>query len=269
MIKRIFKTLGVLTFFGISLVSLYLVNLFYMKPASIDHYLAKEVITDLVDSPEAMTYMGVFDGLNWLTNHNAKLSIPKSDDLKKDIQNARKRLNILNKYNDESLNDGQRITKKIAIFDTENQLNQLELFPYHDYPLNQVRGEHHNIISFMSDMHPVRNLSEAEDFIKRTDLAIEVYSGLYDWLQRQADSGIFAPKFVYAHIIEQLGELINYSYEEHPLYTQFIKKIKLLDLADEEFNSLESSIKNSIQESVTPGFVLLREFMLQNLFMHI
>ena len=90
MIKRIFKTLGVLTFFGISLVSLYLVNLFYMKPASIDHYLAKEVITDLVDSPEAMTYMGVFDDLNWLTNHNAKLSIPKSDDLKKDIQNARK-----------------------------------------------------------------------------------------------------------------------------------------------------------------------------------
>ena len=51
MIKRIFKTLGVLTFFGISLVSLYLVNLFYMKPASIDHYLAKEVITDLVGSP--------------------------------------------------------------------------------------------------------------------------------------------------------------------------------------------------------------------------
>ncbi|MEL1226879.1 MAG: DUF885 domain-containing protein, partial [Candidatus Neomarinimicrobiota bacterium] len=154
MVKRIFKTLGVLAFFGTSLISLYLINLFYMKPASIDHYLAKEVITDLLDSPEAMTYMGVFDGLNWLTNHNAMLSIPKSDDLKKDIQGARKRLNILNKYDNESLNSDQRITKKIAIFDTENQLNQLELFPYHDYPLNQVRGEHHNIISFMSDMHP-------------------------------------------------------------------------------------------------------------------
>ena len=102
MVKRIFKTLGVLAFFGTSLISLYLINLFYMKPASIDHYLAKEVIIDLVDSPEAMTYMGVFDGLNWLTNHNAMLSIPKSDDLKKDIQGARKRLNILNKYDNES-----------------------------------------------------------------------------------------------------------------------------------------------------------------------
>ena len=80
MVRRIFKALGVLTFFGLSVVSLYLVNLFYMKPASIDHYLAKEVITDLADSPEAMTYMGIFDGLNWLTNHNARLSIPMGID---------------------------------------------------------------------------------------------------------------------------------------------------------------------------------------------
>ena len=70
-----------------------------------DHYLAKEVITDLVDSPEAMTYMGVFDGLNWLTNHNAKLSIPKSDDLRKDIQNLRKRLNICLLYTSPSPRD--------------------------------------------------------------------------------------------------------------------------------------------------------------------
>ena len=47
------------------------------------------------------------------------------------------------------------------------------------------------------------------------------------------------------------------------MYTQFIKKIKLLDLSDEQFNSLESSIKNSIQKSVTPGFILLRDFMLE------
>jgi hypothetical protein len=56
--------------------------------------------------------MGIFDGLNWLTNHNARLSIPKSDDLKKDIQSARKRLNILNSYNNELLDSDQRITKK-------------------------------------------------------------------------------------------------------------------------------------------------------------
>ena len=263
MIKRIFKAFGTLFFFGISLVSLYLVNLFYMKPVSIDHFLAKEVLTDLVDSPESMTYMGIFDGLNWLTNHNAKLSIPKDNDLAEDIESAKKTLDILNNYKNKSLSSSQKISRRIAIFDTENQLNQLELFPYHEYPLNQVRGEHHNIISFMSDMHPIRNLSEAEDFVKRTDLVSEAYTGLHGWLQKQAGAGIYAPKFVYAHIINQLDELINYPINEHPLYKQFVKKIELLNLSDEEFNFLEASIRKSIQDSVTPGFILLRDFMLE------
>ena len=263
MIKRIFKAFGTLFFFGTSLVSLYLVNLFYMKPISIDHFLAKEVLTDLVGSPESMTYMGIFDGLNWLTNHNAKLSIPKDNDLTEDIESAKKTLDILNNYKNKSLSSSQKISRRIAIFDTENQLNQLELFPYHEYPLNQVRGEHHNIISFMSDMHPIRNLSEAEDFVKRTDLVSEAYTGLHGWLQKQAGAGIYAPKFVYAHIINQLDELINYPINEHPLYKQFVKKIELLNLSDEEFNFLEASIRKSIQDSVTPGFILLRDFMLE------
>ena len=169
MIKRTFKAMGMLLIFGVSLGSLYLVNLFLMKPFSIDHFLGKEFLIGLTDSPESMTYIGIFDQFNWITKHNSKLSISNPDDLQGDIKDAKKTLRILNKYKESSLSDNQKITKSIAIFDTENSLKQLEKFPYHDYPLNQVRGAHHNVISFMSDMHPIRSLSEAKDFIKRTN----------------------------------------------------------------------------------------------------
>ena len=262
MIKRFLKAVGTLGVYGLALSLIYLTNLFFMKPASIDHYLAKELILELTDSPEAMTYIGIFDQYNWLTKHNSKLSIPSSEDLEKDISNSKKTLNVLEKYNNKKLTDNQKITKKIAIFDTENNLKELEEFPYHSFPLNQVRGEHHSIISFMNDMHPVRNYSEALDFVKRTDLVIDVFSGLNDWLIKQSDEGIYAPKFVYAHMISQLNELINYSPEEHPLYVQFTKKITELNLSNEEFDLLTSSLKDSINNSVTPGFELLRDYML-------
>ena len=184
MIKRIFKTLGVLTFFGTSLVSLYLVNLFYMKPASIDHYLAKEVITDLLDSPEAMTYMGVFDGLAWLTNHNSRLSIPQDSDIEDGIKHTEKIIKTLYKYNDSNLSDIQKNTKKIAIFDYENQLKELQYFPYLDYPLNQIGGIHLNTVEFMNSVHPIRTKSEAKAFIKRTDLIKEVYEGTLNHLKK-------------------------------------------------------------------------------------
>ena len=34
-----------------------------MKPYSIDHFLGKELVLGLVDSPEAMTYIGILIGL--------------------------------------------------------------------------------------------------------------------------------------------------------------------------------------------------------------
>jgi uncharacterized protein (DUF885 family) len=261
MIRRGFKAIGLFFIFATSIGSLYLFNLFFMKPASIDHYLGKEVLVDLVSSPEYMTYMGIFDSFNWVTNHNAELSIIGNDDIQNDIKSSQKSLKLLNKYEDSSLSDSQKITKRIAIFDIENGLNQLENFPYHDYPLNQVRGAHHNVISFMSDQHPVRNYSEAKDFIKRTDLVKDVFTGQLDWLKKQAAVGVYAPKFVYDHIINQLNELINYSADEHPIYTEFFKKVELLNISESKFSSLDNDLRASIETSVTPGFVLLRDFM--------
>ena len=86
----------------------------------------------------------------------------------------------------------------------------------------------------MNDMHPLRKKSEANDFIKRTDLIKEVYEGVLADLEKQAISGIYPPEFVYGHVIKQLNEFIEYSNEKHPLYTQFMSKINQLDLNQED-----------------------------------
>ena len=81
MIKKILKHTRNLLLVTLGVGSLYLINLFFMKPFSIDHFLAKELILDLTSSPEELTYVGVLDDYNWLTNHNSKLSIPKETDI--------------------------------------------------------------------------------------------------------------------------------------------------------------------------------------------
>ena len=110
MIKKILKGLGRLAALSVILTSLYLVNLFFMKPYSIDHYLGKELVFGLIDSPEAMTYIGVFDRFNWLTKHNSKLSIPQEDDIEKDIVDLENSIKTLYKYDDSKLSDNQRLS---------------------------------------------------------------------------------------------------------------------------------------------------------------
>ena len=232
-----------------------------MKPVSIDHYLGKELVLDLTGSPEELTYVGILDRFNWLINHNSKLSIPQDSDIEDEIKHTEKIIKTLYKYNDSNLSDIQKNTKKIAIFDYENQLKELQYFPYLDYPLNQIGGIHLNTIEFMNSVHPIRTKSEAKAFIKRTDLIKEVYEGTLNDLKKQADNGIYPPEFVYGHVINQLDEFINISNSEHPLYKQFMLKVKKLELSNDETNYLENEITRSINESVTPGFKLLRNFM--------
>ena len=56
--KKLLKYFGYLLLSGSLVISLYLANLFLMKPYSIDHYLAKELSMNLMESPEFMTYIG-------------------------------------------------------------------------------------------------------------------------------------------------------------------------------------------------------------------
>jgi hypothetical protein len=98
MIKRLLKICAVFLTFFTGLTGLYLGNLFFMKPVSIDHYLGKEIVMSLVDSPEMLTYLGVFDRFGHITKHSSKLTISNYKDLENDISKTEDRLAMLRSY---------------------------------------------------------------------------------------------------------------------------------------------------------------------------
>jgi len=175
-LKKILKFLAYVFCTGLVLVLFYLINLFFMRPYSIDHYLAKELVVGITDSPEYMTSLGVFDDYNVLLKHNQKLSIDSLEEGEEDHSDNLSQLEVLRSYNSDRLSSVQKVTQEIAIFDVENDINEFENFRYHSYPFNQISGNHLNMVEFMTDSHPVRNYREAEDYIKRVELFDEVFT---------------------------------------------------------------------------------------------
>ena len=263
MLSRMIKSVGFIFVWALMLFSIYLFNLFYMKPVSIDHYLGKEIIKDLTSSPEYMTYLGIFDDLDWLTGHNSKISIPEYDDIAEDLNSEKRKLDILTRYNDKALSPLQQTTKQIAIFDTKNNIQELEDFPLHYYPLNQIGGAHLNAIEFLSDMHQINSYIDAKNYIKRASLFDESFEGLLTILEKQAEENIYAPDFVYVHVINQLDELMNHDLENHPLYSQFVNKISKTDISEENQIALAKELEEVINNHVTRGFSLLKDFMVK------
>ena len=214
----------------------------------------------MIDSPESLTYLGVVDRFNWLTNHQSKISITGLSDMEEDLVDAKKLKALLLSYKNESLSEQQKITKEIAVFDASNFIKETEEFPFHNYPLNQIGGIHLNAVEFMTDVHPIRNVKEAEAYIDRLNLFDDSFEATLEILNAQKKAGIFPPKFVFDHVIRQLEEFLNFKENENPLRSVFLRKIEDLNLDSEVSGDLISKLDNSIENSVTPGFKLLYDF---------
>ena len=262
--KKLLKFVGYIVVSGLAVISLYLVNLFLMRPYSIDHYLAKELTMGLLESPEYMTYIGIFDPYNAILKHNQKLSINTLADGEEDYQDSLKHLSMLKKYDSETLTEVQKVTQKIAIFDTENSIDRFENFRFHSYPFNQISGNHLNLVEFMTDTHPVRNYREASDYIKRVRLFDESMKSDLLWLEEQKKLGIFAPQFVFDHVIRQLNELLSYTDDENPLMQVFIRKVSELEISPEKKEALFDELSAVIKSDVKPGYELILQFMESN-----
>ena len=262
--QRTFKYLGYSVLVLSVIVSLYLLNLFSKKPYSLDHFLAKELIVGILDSPESMTYLGLFDDYNLIFNHNQRLTISSLEDGKKKYLEDLQRLDTLKKYQVDGLSKNQQITHKIAVFDTEIDIERFERFRYYSYPFNQISGNHLNLVEFMTDTHPVRNENEAKDYIERVKMFDDSLKANLVWLEEQKKLGIFAPKFVFDHVIRQLEEMIEYGDSENPLVQVFSKKISDIGVSEEKRNELLIELRRTIDLEVRPGFELILGYMQDN-----
>ena len=236
-----------------------------MKPISLDHYLGKEVISGMLDSPEAMTYLGIIDQFNFITKHQSKLSVYGLEDQAEDLTDMKKSRAILERYDDSKLTKQQRISKNVALFDLDNKIKQEEEFPFHDYPLNQIGGIHLNMVQFMTDVHPIRSKNEAKAYIDRLNMLDDVFGSTIESLNAQRDAGIFPPRFVFDHVIRQLNELINA--DQNPIRDVFERKINEPELgfSDKFKAELINDLNLAMEESVNPSFQLLLDFMIETL----
>jgi len=262
--KKILLSAGILLTVIFISSCLYLMNLYSQKPVSIDHYLAKDLVKKITDSPEYMTNLGVFDNFGFIFRHNERLSVQTSDKRSEDYKHNLKRLKILEAFDESKLSKSQKITQKIAIFDTQNDIEAYERFKYHSYPFNQISGNHLNLVEFLTDTHPMKSSNDARNYIDRVEMFDEVLLENLSWLKAQKEQEIFLPKFVMDHVIGQLEELIGYEDSNNPLMQIFIKKIDDIGIVADERTELINELSGAIKDNVKPGYQSILSFMIEN-----
>lgn len=132
------------------------------------------------------------------------------------------------------------------------------------YPFNQMFGAHSRIPTFMKNQHPIADLQDAENYIKRLDGIKDYLGGIVARSQASAEKGIMPPKFVYDHVLRDgknitSGAPFDDSGTDSIFLADFKSKIAKLDLDDEAEGKLISKAENALKRSVRTAY---RDFMM-------
>jgi uncharacterized protein (DUF885 family) len=175
-----------------------------------------------------------------------------------DLENAI--LALLETYDRDALTPEQQLSYDVYTWYLEDRVHGHE-FMYYDYViLPGVIGYQDNLVQLFTDLQPVANKQNAEDYVTRLSQVETQMQQVVDGLKRREGIGVILPSGILQWVGSNLRNMAESDADETPFYTAFEEKLNALDnvsAADKE-TLLEDAL-SAIKKSVLPGFDALAD----------
>jgi len=201
-------------------------------------------------SPMFQTYLGIKkDYGKWdeLTDERAE----------KELEFSKGYLAELQEIDESKLDTQTAVSLKLAIQGLEEEISDHQ-WRYHNYPLNQMGGLHSQVPSLLINMHRISDVSDAEAYISRLHGIKPLFEQIIVGLNKRAEMGIIAPKFVYPYVISDSENILKGAPftdgEYSTLLADFNRKVSELEIEQAQKSELIAKAKKALLESVKPAF---------------
>ncbi len=219
----------------------------------------KQWDTEIALSPMFQTYLG------------DKTDYDKWDDLskkteEKKLERTKVRLSYLkDSVNHDALDEATKLSYKLAVQQMEDDIADYQ-YRLYNYPVNQMRGMHSQVPSFLINMHQITDKSDAEAYISRLNGVNGMFDQVIVNLKEREAAGIMPPKFVFPHAIESSGNILKgmpfeNSGNKSALLEDFTSKLAKLDISKEEKETLISNAEKAMLTSMLPAYNKLTSFL--------
>ena len=205
--------------------------------------------------PEYQSYLGIKDNADKWNNYSAKFD-------KKMHKRTKKALKKIKKDFDRSkLNEEAKLSYDLFVKDIKMDLYGYK-YRYYNYPVNQMFGTHADLPAFLINIHQVKTVKDANDYISRLNGIPEVIVELIKGLKKREKVGVVPPKFVFPKVIDDSknvisGKPFDNDGEDSPLLADFKSKVASFDNKDE----LIAQAKTALVSQVKPAYEKLITFL--------
>jgi uncharacterized protein (DUF885 family) len=161
----------ILKVFGATLVAVllaatvFVVNLVWFRPFSLNLFYEKSFIQFVLQDPELLTSLGMAEQFGY-RRHNAHLSDASTARVTRTFNEWRQILADLKAYDIASQTTEQQLSTRVLSWYVESTLEG-EKYAFHDYPVNQLFGVQNGTPDFLINQHRIADLRGAEDYLSR------------------------------------------------------------------------------------------------------
>lgn len=214
-----------------------------------DSFLEKWVMAN----PEMATSMRLFSG-DVQDRLDGQLSDISDEAAHARIGRARDGLAGLKKFDRAKLTPEQRISAEMF----EYQLTDIvaeEPFLAYNFPLNQMSGIQSRLPSLFTDLHPMRNEKDAENYLARLAAAGPKINQALDITQARAKQGIRLPGFIAVETIGQMKRFTAPAPEQNILVASFAERLQKIGTIDKaKKTAMVAGAEKLVRDSVYPAY---------------
>ena len=141
-----------------------------------------------------------------------------------------------------------------------------DAYRLYKYPVNQMHGMQAEIPAFLINMHQIKSVKDAENYISRLHNIKPLFSQLTQNLEQSEKAGVMIPKFVFIKVLDDAKNIIkgapfDSSTKKSTLLNDFETKVNTLDISTKEKTTLINKAKKGLQEGVLTGYNHLISFL--------
>ncbi len=259
MFKKTLKwTLGILAVLLIAL-SIFLVNLIWFRPWSLNLFYEKVFVEVLFDEPELLSSLGLVEQFG-ITGHNGKLSDESPAHQQKVADRWRNDLEDLHKYPLSRQTESQRLSTHVLDWFLQRRVEG-EKYQFHNYPVNQLFGVQSEFPSFMANTHRLLAPRDCDYYLQRLDALPTKFDQVLEGLKLREEKQILPPRFVVEEVLKEMEAFVAKPAAENILASSFKTRVaKIEKLTDAERADYQARVEKAVTNTVYPAYQKLIEY---------
>ncbi len=258
MIRKVIKWTGALLLVLLLGVGAFAWHTWNFKPVNINLFFGRAFLQFALESPELLSNLRVLEPMGF-NGHNAHLDDASMEAGARMFEQMREARGILVSYEDEDLDDPDRMSKRVMLSFLDLLLEG-ERFRFHNYPVNQLFGVQNGFPSFMESTHQVHSVEDAEHYVSRLSEVGRKFDQVLEGLHHRESLGIAPPQFVLTKVLEEMRGFVETPARENILMVSLVEKMDEADLPDEAQQRLVLAARAQIEETVYPAYDRLIDY---------